>query len=221
MSDREKWPPVIPITEATGQFLSPDVETTTRVDFTEFFQRFQCLPDAHPVYKHLFEMHQQLAKLLIEHPAMKPNLQQTFSTPANSKNKVYFTWDFILRTFQFLAARVEPLDPYRSEMFVDVLGRSTAVKHLVLDTTGQLDAMNASVGYSDDEGVEFTDEIKALIDKLDELPPACAGCGRLTKEDGGDLLRCARCKDALYCSAACQKALWKFHKKECVPLTGA
>jgi hypothetical protein len=88
--------------------MSPDPNTTSRIDFTDFFMRFQHAPDAHPLYKHFFVTHQQLAKLLIEHPAMQPNLQQTFSTPANSKNKVYFMWDFVLRTFQNLVAQVDP-----------------------------------------------------------------------------------------------------------------
>ena len=29
---------------------------------------------------------------------MTPNLQQTYMTPAASKNKVYFMWDFVGRT---------------------------------------------------------------------------------------------------------------------------
>lgn len=68
------WPAVIPIPEATGQYLSLKTTETTRTDFTDFFLRFQHAPDAHPIYKHLFVTHQQLAKLLIEHPAMRPNL---------------------------------------------------------------------------------------------------------------------------------------------------
>lgn len=42
---------------------------------------------------------------------------------------------------------------------------------LILDTTGQLEAMNASVGYHDDAGIEFTEEIKQLAPRL---------CGRPT-----------------------------------------
>jgi hypothetical protein len=70
-------PDIIPIIDATGQFLSPDTKKITRADFTNFFMRFQHAPDAHSTYKHLFVMHQQLVKLLVEHPAMQPNLQQT------------------------------------------------------------------------------------------------------------------------------------------------
>ena len=76
--------------EATGDFLSPNPSTTTRTAFTAFFLNFRAAPDAHELYKHLFDVHQTMIRLLVDHPAMRPNLEQTFSTPANSKNKVYF-----------------------------------------------------------------------------------------------------------------------------------
>lgn len=146
---------------------------------------------------------------------MKPNLEQTFSTKANSKNKVYFMWDFVLRTFQHLAAQVDPRNPHRSPMFVDVVGRAAMAKSLMLDDTGKLEAMNMSVGYSDDDGVEFGDEIKELAQKLDEFPPSCAGCGKLERENGAALLLCAGCKKTKYCSIECQRSCWKAHKKQC------
>ena len=211
------WPAVIPIAEATGQYLSPNTSTTPRIDFTDFFLRFQPAADAHPTYKHLFLAHQELAKLLIEHPAMALNLQQTFSTPANSKNKIYFTWDFVLRTFQHLAAQVDPRDPWSSPMFDDVIGRSMQAKMLIIDETGKLEQMNATVGYKDDAGVEFTDEIKAAAIKLGDFPDGCAACGKGSREDGKALLLCARCKEEKYCSTECQKKRWKKHKKECEP----
>lgn len=136
-------------------------------------------------------------------------------TAANSKNKVYFVWDFILRTFQQLVAQVSPQDPYSSPMFRDVVGRAGLAKELILDQTGKLDAMNASVGYADDEGVEFGDEIKELAKTLDDLPEGCAGCGKEEREDGRALLVCARCKEEKYCSTECQKKCWKTHKKAC------
>jgi hypothetical protein len=212
------WPTVIPILEATEQYMSPDTQKTNRTDFTDFFMRFQHAPDAHPVYRHLFVTHQQLAKLLIEHPAMRPNLEQTFSTPANSKNKVYFMWDFTLRTLQHLAAQVNPRDPDSSPMFKDVIMRSIQAKMLTVDETGQLNKMNASVGYSDDEGVEFGDEIRKLANTLDDFPNICAGCWKEKRDDGRALLVCARCKDEMYCSTDCQRKRWKTHKRNCKPL---
>lgn len=182
--------------------MSPDISKTTRIDFTDFFLRFQCAEDAHPLYRHYFTLHQQLAKLLIEHPAMKPNLQQTFNTPANSKNKVYFLWDFVLRTIQFLAAKVSPQAPYSTPMFSDVQSRAFQSQMLILDTTGQMEEGNRGLGYNDDEGVEFTNEMKNLAEKLSEKPPGCAGCGKMKQEDGKDLLQCAKCKNEKYCSVS-------------------
>jgi hypothetical protein len=207
-------PDIIPIPGATGQFLSPDTTKTTRTDFTGFFLRFQHAPDAHPHYKHLFIVHQEIARLLIKHPAMERNLQQTFSTPANSKNKVYFMWDFILRTFQNIAALVDPRRPYGSPPWSDVLLRAAMASGLMLDTTGQLEEGNASVGYYDDAGIEFGDEAKDLAKKLVDFPDACV-CGATQKEDGGRLRQCAKCKKQQYCSTECQKDHWKSHKKSC------
>jgi hypothetical protein len=149
---------------------------------------------------------------------MKPNLQQTFSTPANSKNKVYFMWDFVLRTFQHLAARVDPHKPISSPMYLDVVSRACQAKLLTIDETGQLNGMNASVGYKDDGGVEFTEEIKSVAATLDQLEESCAGCGKMSREDGRKLLMCARCKEEKYCSTECQKKRWEMHKKECEPV---
>lgn len=213
---REDWPEVIPIDEATMQFMSPDPNTTSRADFTDFFMRFQHAPDAHALYKHIFLTHQKLIRLLCDHPAMRSNLQQTFSTPANSKNKVYFTWDFVLRTFQVIAAQVDPRDPFSSPMLEDVLSRISQIRTLALDNIGELNRMNANVGYRDDGGVEFTDEIKQLVNDLDKIPDGCAGCGNETKPDGTALLVCARCKTERYCSTDCQKKRWKKHKGTCV-----
>lgn len=208
-------PEPIPIPEATVQYLTPDVNTTKRIDFTAFFLCFQPADDAHPAYKALFTSHQALIKLLIEHPAMTPNLQQTFNTPANSKNKVYFMWDFVLRTFQHLVAQVSPQDPWASPMFEDVLQRAVMAQMLCLDETGKLEAGNASVGYNDDAGVDFGDEIKTAAAKLDGLGDGCKGCGDAEKKGGGELKLCAGCNEEKYCSVKCQKRCWKAHKKVC------
>lgn len=61
---------------------------------------------------------------------------------------------------------------------------------------------------------------KALRVKMDEGKfggVACGGCGAEKKEGGEALLRCAKCKKRGYCSAECQKAHWKLHKKVCSP----
>lgn len=43
-----------------------------------------------------------LYSALGNHPAMTRNLDQTFDTPASSKNSVYFMWDFVGRTLHML-----------------------------------------------------------------------------------------------------------------------
>ena len=40
--------------------------------------------------------------------------------------------------------------------------------------------------------------------------PACLECGK----EGG-LKRCAKCREACYCSRECQVAHWRVHKKAC------
>lgn len=209
-----EWPAEIPIDEETREFLSPDTSTTTRADFTDFFQRFRHSATAHPAYTHLFEGNQQLAKLLIEHPAMQRNITQTFNTPANSKNKVYFMWDYVLRTFQIMVARCNPQQPFLSAEWTDILGRVDQSVHLILNES-QLDAMNASVGYRDDAGVSFTDEIKELAKKLGDIPPYCGNCGKVSWTEGTKLSVCARCKHEKYCSPDCQRAQWRNHKQVC------
>ncbi|KAH8839529.1 hypothetical protein MCOR02_002944 [Pyricularia oryzae] len=99
---------------------------------------------------------------------MQPNLNQAFNTPANSKKMVYFMWDFVLRTFQILAAKVKPQNPESSPMFKDVLGRSMQAKMMITDETGMMAAMMG--GGSG--GVSFTTEIKQLARTIDQFPSA-------------------------------------------------
>lgn len=46
-----------------------------------------------------------------------------------------------------------------------------------------------------------------------ERAAACDGCG----QSAVGLRRCARCRQAQYCSAECQRQHWKVHKRECRP----
>ncbi|KAF3032413.1 hypothetical protein E8E11_001682 [Didymella keratinophila] len=144
------------IHEATGDVLSPDPATITRDDFTKSFLNFRSAPNAHAVYKHLFDNHQTLIRLLVNHPAVRPHLTQTFNTPANSKNKVYFIDD--------------PRNPIYGEMVMDVFGRASIAKTLILNDTGKLEQLNASVGYSHDEDVDSGDEIKREAQMSDKSP---------------------------------------------------
>lgn len=46
-------------------------------------------------------------------------------------------------------------------------------------------------------------------------PPRCFNCKKLQTEFPKLLMRCAKCRTALYCSLECQKADWKSHKPTC------
>lgn len=64
---------------------------------------------------------------------------------------------------------------------------------------------------------------KSLRDAMDEAKfgdAGCGGCGAAEKDDGGDLLRCGKCKKRGYCGAECQKEHWKLHKKFCKSAEG-
>ena len=47
-----------------------------------------------------------------------------------------------------------------------------------------------------------------------EFSQKCHNCKKIAKK-GIKLLRCSRCKAAVYCNATCQKQHWKEHKKVC------
>jgi hypothetical protein len=95
-----------------------------------------------------------------------------------------------------------------------VVTRTSLAKQLIIGNIGKLGAMNASLGYSDDDGIEFGEEVLKLAEEF-KVPEGCAGCGTSGRDDGGELLRCARCKTERYCSVECQKRCWKFHKGNC------
>ena len=44
----------------------------------------------------------------------------------------------------------------------------------------------------------------------------CNTCG--TQSSDGSMKRCAQCRNAIYCSGACQKKDWSSHKASCIPL---
>lgn len=76
-----------------------DPNTSTREEFTAGLTSIPLPPvPLAPEWKELAEQLRTLLDKLAHHPAMAPNLQQTYMTPAASKNNVYFTWDFVGRT---------------------------------------------------------------------------------------------------------------------------
>lgn len=75
-----------------------DPTTSTRLAFTTQLTTAPIPPSAAPAYAKLASDLKCLLDKLAYHPAMAENLQQTYMTPAASKNNVYFMWDFVGRT---------------------------------------------------------------------------------------------------------------------------
>jgi len=75
-----------------------DPNTATREQFTTQLISNPTPFDAAPAWTKLADNLKTLLEKLAHHSAMAPNLQQTYMTPAASKNKVYFMWDFVGRT---------------------------------------------------------------------------------------------------------------------------
>ena len=88
-------------------------------------------------------------------------------TPANSKNKVYFMWDFVGRTRSMLEAASG--SPAGVEVFRDVRSRSAYGSHLVNDGTGILDEMTDASYGSRADPCEFGGGILAASKELAEL----------------------------------------------------
>lgn len=75
-----------------------DPYTQTREAFTNNITSMETPSFADPDWSKQAALMRELLQKLAHHPAMEPNLQQTYMTPAASKNKVYFVWDFVGRT---------------------------------------------------------------------------------------------------------------------------
>lgn len=83
---------------ATNGAIDMNPQTNTRQVWTDTLTSATAPSDAHPKWAAMWTASQKLMKALFDHSAMEPNRQQTFGTPANSKNSVYFMWDFVERT---------------------------------------------------------------------------------------------------------------------------
>ena len=67
-----------------------DPHRNTRKEFIDQMQSAPLPQDADPEWLGLATKLQKLAGLLGYHEAMQPNINQTYMTPAASKNRVYF-----------------------------------------------------------------------------------------------------------------------------------
>ncbi|KAK4990082.1 hypothetical protein LTR66_006891, partial [Elasticomyces elasticus] len=67
--------------------------------------------------------------------------------------------------------QIDPKLPSRTkDAWDEVYGRASYGRVLIKDTTGVLQRMNASVGYKDDAGVEFGEEILRAADAIVVAP---------------------------------------------------
>ena len=138
----------MPSADSTG----PDPYKATREEFTKNLVDVSPPAGSAREYELLWNTLNRLMEKMAYHDAMKDNLRQTFMTPATSKNKVYFMWDFVGRT-RGMMVNVDPkLSPQArgSQEWKDCLSRSALSQMLIKDKTGKLEMMNAATGYNDD-----------------------------------------------------------------------
>lgn len=71
------------------------------------------------------------------------------------------------------------------------------------------------VEESDDEEAQKAREEKkkAIVESATAKGPECGNCAKVCVK----VLKCGTCKAKTYCSPACQKEDWKFHKRVCKP----
>ncbi|KAL9092257.1 MAG: hypothetical protein Q9165_004431 [Trypethelium subeluteriae] len=173
-----------------------DPNTHTREAFTNNLTSVEIPSFADPDWSKTVSWLRELLQKLAHHPAMEANLQQTYMTPAASKNKVYFMWDFVGRTLvdttqttpdktiadlltcirvpQSMVAKVDPslqnMGKAETETWTDIVGRSAMAQQLILDTMpGGLDMMvNMSHPGQTEPKPEFGEDILALARRLQD-----------------------------------------------------
>jgi hypothetical protein len=134
----------------------PNPYTTTRAAFTEAICSKPPPPLASPAYQTLNTALRNLVTALAAHPAMAPNLPQTYMTPAAQKSKIYFMWDFTGRTLGMLngiegaaaatlgmrgKGKGKGMARKMEEVWDDVVGRAQFGSVLISDTSGKIEMM--------------------------------------------------------------------------------
>ncbi|KAI4239758.1 MAG: hypothetical protein LQ349_000131 [Xanthoria aureola] len=150
-----------------------DPNKSTREEFTNAMVVMPVPEFASPEWKKYVHASQVLLDKLAHHSAMASNMQQTYMTPANSKNKVYFEWDFVGRTlsmFYDVNPTLQNLSKQEKEKWEDAVGRTMFTKMLILDTgPGMLDMMTETT-YPEQKGAhpDFEEEILELARHLSD-----------------------------------------------------
>ncbi|KAF2761707.1 hypothetical protein EJ05DRAFT_535066 [Pseudovirgaria hyperparasitica] len=148
-----------------------DPHKNTREEFTQYALSHPVPDNAHKDWLKEFNYMMALVPKLAYHPAMAPNLQQTYMTPAAEKNSVYFMWDFVSRTLSNLYNQVDPelkLETRASKnAWNDVRSRGMMATELILDTTPGMLAMMTGSAYPEQKDKEpaFGEDILELCRK--------------------------------------------------------
>ena len=139
----------------------------TREQFTQNIISSPLPEDASSDWTSLATKSRALVDKLAHHPAMQPNLQQTYMETPKSKNKVYFMWDFMGRTLGMLYA-VNPKLEGKAEGWMDVQSRSQMAAMLMLDRKpGMLNQMvESTYGGQKGQHPEFGEDILSIAREL-------------------------------------------------------
>ena len=142
-------------------FSPVDPSTTAREKFTANINSVTIPDNADSTWAEAVRHQQRLYQALYDHDAMAPNRQQTFSTPAKQKSRVYHMWDFVGRTLHFFymldyTTPSERMRGQEKEIWTDAYGRYCFSKIIMEDTSGKADMMfNANI----DVDVPFGEEV--------------------------------------------------------------
>lgn len=134
----------------------PDIYTTSRKDYTQLIVERQVPEDAVKEYAIKVKQQQKLVKMLYDDPAMESNREQTFMTPANSKNRVYFMWDFCQRNLIIMLSLDPKLPAIQKKEWEGVVERCGFATILILDGSGKVDTM-----FPGDK-LKYSEEIRAF-----------------------------------------------------------
>jgi hypothetical protein len=139
----------------------PDPNTTSRRGYTTALIDRAIPSNAAPEYRRRVTQHKELVQALFDDAAMEPNREQTFMTPANSKNRVYFMWDFCQRNLSFMLAAANPTLPRgQKSLWNDIMGRVQFAKFLILEEGQEVDEMFPN------DPVRFSEDLKTLANSL-------------------------------------------------------
>jgi hypothetical protein len=136
--------------------------TSTRRAFTDHLTNRPIPSNASPEYTRLCDALKSLLSALLNHPAMAPNADQTYMTPAAWKNKVYFMWDFVGRTLGMLYALDPSLPAREKKQWDEVSNRCAYGNMLVHDKTGMLETMCPDERGT---GVQLGEDVENLAEK--------------------------------------------------------